>query len=355
VILPAILLALLWGMAIVRFATVFRDARQRALWAALAAVTICKTLAFPPIATALNTPVLPHLFGVLAAYFLFQFVALVTGRGSSRRQAVLVGIVLVVLFVLAVQAEPVSPKVPTRNVAYWVLLEAYLSVVLVNATVLFWETSRQVNAGLPRLALRMMATGTALITAFAAFRIAALVVDELVGVEPAAEQVQTAAVLLTVTGGMLAASPRARAAITAYRSLIMLRPLWTAMRDAFPEIILFTPRRAIVELAGVDDVHLRLYRRVIEIRDGMLALRGHLEPDEETAGETTEDKAFQEAQAIVRALGHREAGKPPYASPREWAPVGPTMADEVAWLSRVSRSYRRARAVRTPRLSGSAR
>ncbi|MEU8819428.1 MAB_1171c family putative transporter [Actinoplanes sp. NPDC048796] len=351
-ILSAILLALLWGMAIVRFPTLFRDTRQRALWASLAAVTLGKTFAFPPILAGTGAPALPHLCGVLAAFFLLRFVALVTGRGDNRQQTALAIGVLAALIIIAATGTAPAPRVPTRHFAYWVILEGYLAYVLVNATTLFWSTSRQVGPGLPRFALRMMAVGTAMITVFAVFRVSALLAEDLRTVEPIAEQIQTVAVLLTVTGGMLAASPRARSALTAYRNLLVLRPLWKAMRDTFPEIILFTPRRAIVELAGVDDIHLRLYRRVIEIRDGMLALRPYLERPEPGADET----ANSEADAIVRALERRKAGEPPSKSSAEaaWAPVGSTLADEVAWLSAVSRAYRRS-GVRTPTPSGSAR
>jgi len=111
----------------------------------------------------------------------------------------------------------------------------------------------------------------------------------------------------------------------------------------------------VIELAGVDDVHLRVYRRVIEIRDGMLALRDYLPADVAPA----DDPAVTEARAIALALRHRAAGDPA-GPPGAWAPVGPDMADEVAWLSRVSVAYRRVRdrdltgAAPTPRPCGSA-
>ncbi|MEV4347354.1 MAB_1171c family putative transporter [Actinoplanes sp. NPDC049596] len=349
-ILSTVLLALLWGMAVVRFPTVFRDRRQRALWAALVSVALAKTFGFPPVLAATEAPAVPHLFGVLAAFYLLRFVALATGRGNGRHQAALVAAVLVTLALIAAGDVPPGPRVPTHHVAYWVILESYLAYALIGATAVFWSTSREASSGLPRFALRLMAVGSALIAVFAAFRISALAVDALRAVEPAAEQVQTVAVLLTATGGMIAASPRARSAVAAYRQLLILRPLWKAMRDAFPEVILFTPRRAIVELAGVDDVHLRLYRRVIEIRDGLLALRPYLEPPAASTG----DPAYDEAIQVVRALGRREAQDPLPDVSGEWSPVGPTLADEVAWLGRVSRAYRRA-AAPTPTPSGSAR
>jgi hypothetical protein len=148
----------------------------------------------------------------------------------------------------------------------------------------------------------------------------------------------------------------------------------------------------VIELAGVDDVHLRLYRRVIEIRDGMLALRGFLpstyaptpattttppslpyalspvptkngadaygkEPGVKRARADAYGQAMGEAQAIALALRRRGAGEAPSETPGTWAAVGPEMADEVAWLSLVSDAYRRISpaAVRTPTPFGSAR
>jgi hypothetical protein len=245
-----------------------------------------------------------------------------------------------------------------------VVLEGYLAGALVTATVLFWTAARDAPAGSSRLGLRVAAAGTAVVAAYAAGK-AGLIVAHGAGVpvdfraiDPVARTVQTAGLLLAVGGTAVPGFRRARQVLAGYRSLIALRPLWTAMRDAFPEVILFTPRRALIELAGVDDVQLRLYRRVIEIRDGMLALRAYLPavPPDET------DPAEGEAAAIALALRRHAEGAPAGGADRSWQPVGPEMADEVAWLSRVSRAYRRTRrgglsraGAPTPRPSGSAR
>ena len=168
----------------------------------------------------------------------------------------------------------------------------------------------------------------------------------------AARYLQGAGTLLAVGGALVPAGRRARSVLAEYRSLLALRPLWTAMRDAFPEVILFSPRRAVVEMAGVDEVRLRLYRRVIEIRDGMLALRPYL------CGVLPETPEA-EAAAIAQALRRRASGVSPSGESAGFAPVGPEMADEVAWLSRVSKAHRRTAvtptAAPTPRPSGSTR
>ena len=357
------LLALLWIAVVARLPTLWRDPRQRALWASGCALALCATAAYPPVARQLHQPLIPHALGVLAAFFLLRFVALVTGSAGRRRHLGLTVATLAVLIALAVASGGIqtgshllTSRLPPTVVAYWVVLEGYLGAVLVTATVLFWSTARLAPAGLPRLGLRAIAAGSALIAAYSALK-AVLIVAHGLGadidfpaIEPPAHALQGLGMLLAVAGGLVAATRRAVAAAAAYRSLLALRPLWTAMRDACPEVILFSPRRAVIELAGVDDVHLRLYRRVIEIRDGMLALRDHLP----AAVPAADDPAVTEARAIALALANRKINVKPQDQ-GTWTPVGPDMADEVAWLSRVSRAHRLNRRARTPRPSGSAR
>jgi uncharacterized protein DUF6545 len=356
------LLALLWTAVATRVPTLWRDRRQRALWSSGCALALCTTTAYPPIAAVLHQPLVPHALGVLAAFFLLRFVALVT-RGAGRPWHLAMTLAtLAALAALAVVSGGIqtgshllTSDLPPSVVAYWVVLESYLGAVLVIATVLFWTIARLAPAGLPRAGLRAMAAGSLLIAVYSALKATLIIVHgagvtvNFPAIEPPAHALQGLGMLLAVSGGLVAATRRARAAAAAYRSLLALRPLWTAMRDAVPDVILFSPRRAVIELAGVDDVHLRLYRRVIEIRDGMLALRDDLPDDVPVA----DDPAVTEARAIAVALQNRKGGGRT-GHPGTWAPVGPDMADEVAWLSRVSRAYRVNRAAPTPTPCGSA-
>ena len=357
-ILAVALLVLLWGATVVRLPTLWRDQRQRALWASVCAIALAKTVSFPPIAERVGVPILPHLLGVTSAFFLLRFIALVTGTGVRARQFALLVTVLLTLvgFDLVAggidtEADLLAHEQGWAVVAYWVVLEAYLGTVLVTTSGLFWRISGQAPAGLPRVGLRVTAGGTALVACYAALKGSLILANNLgapiafARVEPIGMSVQTSGLILTIAGLLVPATRRARAAYAASRSLLVLRPLWKAMRDAFPEVILFTPRRAVVELAGVDDVHLRLYRRVIEIRDGLLALRPYVSPHGSTP--------LEEAAAVAQALRRRAAGEPRLETPGSWTRVGPSMADEVAWLSRVSRSL--GNPARTPTLSGSTR
>jgi hypothetical protein len=398
-ILPAAVLALLWGTVVTRLPTLWRDRRQRAFWLAIATLAVTKTLAYA------HAPgFLPHLLGVLVGYFLLRFIALLTGAGGGRWRLALAGTVLAALGTLAiaaggidVRADGLAGELSPVVVAYWVVLNGYLGAVLATTTVMFWTVARDAPAGLPRYGLRAIAVGAALVGAYATVKTTLIVVHGLgvpvdfPSIEPVARAGQALGIMIAVAGAAVPAARRARSVLAAHRDLVVLRPLWKAMRDAFPEVILFSPRRAVIELAGVDDVFLRLYRRVIEIRDGMLALRPYLPADPLLVPESAAapnpavasnppapadpaampesatapgpavalDPAVAEGLAIAVALARRRGGEPP-GDVGGWHPVGPEMADEVAWLRRVSRAYARlpafsVRAVRTPRPSGSAR
>lgn len=367
-----IVMILLWVATAVRLPTLWRDRRQRALWTALMLLAVVKTISYPPIAHRLHAAILPNLLGVAVAFCLLRFIALVTGAGTPRWQAVVTVGVLITLGVLAAIAgsdidndgNVLAGPLPPAAVAYWVVLEGYLGAVLVSTARLFRTVGRAAPAGLPRLGLRAIAAGAAIISLYAGTKTVLIVIHgfgvpiAFERIEPVAHVIQAAAILLAVAGSVVPATRRARAVVTAYGNLRKLRPLWRAMKEAFPEVILFSPRRALVELAGVDDVDLRLYRRVIEIRDGMLALRDYRPVDVPA----DPDPAVTEARGITMALARRASGGLPLEDGGQWAPVGPDMADEVAWLGRVSDAFRGLTPggvppdhARIPRPSGSAR
>jgi hypothetical protein len=362
-----VVMVLLWIATVTRLPTLWRDRRQRAIWTVILALALVKSASYPPFAERLHAPILPNLLGVIAAFGLLRFIALVTGAGPQRWQAVVAVAVLIALGVLAAIAgsdientgEVLAGPLPAAAVAYWVVLEGYLGTVLVTVAVLFWTVGRAAPAGLLRLGLRAIAAGSAIISLYAVIKSVLIVVHAwgapvaFERIEPVAHVIQAVAILVAVAGTLVPATRRAGAVLAAYRSLLKLRPLWRAMRDAFPEVILFSPRRAVIELAGVDDVDLRLYRRVIEIRDGMLALRDYRPADVPDDG----DPAVTEARGIALALKRHAAGVPPVEQSGAWAPVGPAMADEVAWLSRVSEAFRdlTPAAAPIPRPSGSVR
>ncbi|MER8182107.1 MAB_1171c family putative transporter [Kitasatospora sp. NPDC094015] len=129
-----------------------------------------------------------------------------------------------------------------------------------------------------------------------------------------------------------------------------LAPLWAALRSAVPGIAF--------DAAGPAqggrlprDAEFALYRRVIEIRDGQLALRPYLHP--EAAGWAAAEAARREradprrlaatveAAVLALAIEAATAGRPRSAAPAGYVPPQmPADPDvEAAWLCRVATAF----------------
>lgn len=134
----------------------------------------------------------------------------------------------------------------------------------------------------------------------------------------------------------LAESPSAL--FRSYRAYLELRQLWSALRDAVPDIALKQRAR---------NAELRLYRRVIEIRDGILTVRTDV--DERTRAAVircARRRGLDDAgvDAVVEAAAiHRGVTERGVAA--DGVPVnaevigGSNLEDEVAWLRRVAKGY----------------
>jgi len=165
--------------------------------------------------------------------------------------------------------------------AYWAIFAAYLGTTFVIIARLGWRYGRTagrspLGRGLRLLAAGMVAGlgylgyGTAVVAARAAgvaggsfIRTAPDVIQALFG----------ALVVLVAAGGALPATqnwPVVRQAAL-YRSLRLLYPLWAGLCQAVPGIAL-DPVPLWADRLDPRDLRMRLYRRVIEIRDGYMAL-----------------------------------------------------------------------------------
>ncbi|MFI0806360.1 MAB_1171c family putative transporter [Streptomyces echinatus] len=108
---------------------------------------------------------------------------------------------------------------------------------------------------------------------------------------------------------------RATARISDYRTFHRRYPLWLAITRAFPEVVLVAPPASRRELVG--DLRFFLGRQVIEILDGEMRLRSHLDTDisrmtREIAAKQNitgdEAVAVAEAAQIAAALQARSTG-----------------------------------------------
>lgn len=172
----------------------------------------------------------------------------------------------------------------------------------------------------------------------------------------AARTTAIAAVSSVVAGSVLPAiSPaltegRFLTALRRYTALRRLFPLWQSVCSAVPEIALDAPTDAWSDARDVHDLEHRHYRRVIEIRDGWLALRPFMSADSrERARESAaragivgdQLQATVEAAELAAAIQRKRAGACAESKVASLVPPeSRDLAEESAWLEQVSREFR---------------
>src|SRR2546421_3527277 len=288
-VLTVAVFGLLGGVLLVRLPTVLRDAKQRALWATCFTLALCKVTALPAVNGRLlsltdSAQTIPNVLGIACVFFLMRFISLITDHYATHPRAAVYQLVaacaVAALLIVVAELAPVGIRtsdpqllagaVPPLVVVYWVLLDTYLGGILAAATVQFWRMSRDAPPGALRIGLRCIVVGLFLTALYAAQKVGLVVAHgfgatvpaRLVG--PTFDAIRTTGSILALGGALVPATGWVRSVVRAYRSLRVLRPLWETMRRALPAIILFSPPPALVERFGVDDVHLRLYRRGVE-------------------------------------------------------------------------------------------
>lgn len=363
----ALLLVVLWGLVLGWLPALRRGPRQRAVWRIFLSFAVIRTIAFPPVAGVVDAvlganadTLLQNLLAIAAGVSLLRFVAYMTGRPPGRAQLVLglgVALTLVALFLLTgngihgsaellLAERESSPAV----VAYWMLLEAYLGTVLCSGGLLIWRVSRASPTNLLRVGLWLMCAGAAVNALFAVYKSAYVVanaagVDMPTGVVAAvSDRMLPVSGLLIVSGVLLPTWTLAREMLGIRRSMRALAPLWHTMRTAFPQVILYVSERLPSADGPLATARLRLYRRLIEIRDGMLELRQYVPTG--TVGQAVaylatkgvhghQAAVLAEACWIEIALRRKNMGARPCVG--SWPPVpgGADEHEEARWLAEV--------------------
>lgn len=137
---------------------------------------------------------------------------------------------------------------------------------------------------------------------------------------------------------------RLRQAVGERLAFAVLYPLWRDLAEIEPSIVLDRDGSRLGAVLAVRDVGYRLYRRVIEIRDGLLALQPFLAPssvDEEAAGLGTDASSQAAIVAAAVLVKRRGAAAGATLGDHIVMPVGRVgLEQEIHWLSQVARSYR---------------
>lgn len=403
--LPHLLAAsLLWTAALYKLTVLRRSPANPALRAhvgALLALALAVTVFMSPVYRGLDAlmdvPNFAELLGhslVVVGAWQAQVLLLHLSQATDqvvrqRRRGAVVAVTLAGLATLFALA-PVDQEAPGSFTAlygddphvagYWLVLLTYMAIALVDVMRLCLRYAG-VAPGRRHLSLglRLIAAGAALGLAYFAQWGAYLVMRRLgLGelprvVSDTAPALFAAALGLVVVGSTLpAVGPRlertqAAQAARRWRAHHQLYPLWRALYDSTPEIALLPARSRAADALSFRDLELRLYRRVIEIQDGRLALRPYLDlgvllAARREAGRsglrTGQDlDAAVEAARLAAALRAKSQGQQPDAPQDEASEDEADLAAEVRWWIAVSRafvhspivaSFRRGTTPRTP-------
>ncbi|WP_406723969.1 MAB_1171c family putative transporter [Streptomyces sp. GD-15H] len=296
---------LLWLTVAWRAVKVWRRGQDRSLWWAFFGLAVMMTLRMPP-GRALDqwtgvtdlSYLLKHLIGgVLASAALLAFLRKVSGASDgprTKRRRIMVAcataLAMAVLFFAKLQpyetpsifADPVARYV---FLAYTLLFLGYLTASLLGGVRLCWRWGR--NASGPALSwgLRTIGVGLAAGVGYAVVR-AATITTRMHGdgLFPGAvdDYISTAllmaALVLIVAGSSLPMLSLLHSWRIKRHALLRLRPLWRDLTQVTPSVRLHAPRSAVTERLNPLNVHDRLYRRGVEIRDAALALNNYASP-----------------------------------------------------------------------------
>ncbi|BFU44827.1 MAB_1171c family putative transporter [Krasilnikovia sp. MM14-A1004] len=333
----------------------------RAMTAAFGFAAVAFTLTVGPVYRPIDAgPGVPNLAKLLihSCMVLFSVFALqllsywrYPARRARRRARMhlVAGLIILAMMATLILLAPIHER---YTIHFWkthagqTLMLLYLTLFLlalsIGLLVIAWR-ARQFAALAPELpwlrrGLRITSVGALLSFGYCACRGGYLVLlgagvhaDPLVDI---AEPFATVGLIVFLAGlTMPSWGPRTRLdQWSAYRAL---EPLWSALHEAFPQIALHGSPRG--DVAAVGDLDYRLYRRMVEIWDGRLALRPYLA---EPPGEPEPDlarRAEAEARAIRDGLRNHSEGRTfavPAGEERHEA-----RGHELAWLVAVSRSY----------------
>jgi hypothetical protein len=291
-------------------------------------------------------------------------------RGTPVIAAILAQEALITLFVAARPVLTASDCLSVSGAGRWPLAVhdlvflGYAEWAVIAVALALHRESRRVRTRRVRLGIRLLLAASVVGVAWAGWSVDDLVDALRSGVQDAGQDVPSndlgalcatliaAAVLVVKWHGPFASALARYHSYTAYRRLA---PLWTALHAALPQLALDDGGGAPIGIRPpLRDPHFALYRRVIEIHDGRLALRpftprrqqiaAGLERTHEGGMRGADREALLEAASIAVALDNHRAGRAtgaggPEPHRPEPAAASGTMEAEAAWLARVAAAF----------------
>lgn len=368
-LVPAIVL---WALTLARVRTLKKGRTERALWCTLVTSAIAGTLQIPAIGawladlTGLVNPLQVIKHGVVigaaaAAREVIRGLVLDDGTaadGTARRIGLAAGAAggLVVTFLASpitaqhlggltggAAAEP-SPM----KYAYWLIYLGFLGSTLVSiARMCRWFRHNAPDGSL-RSGLTLIGHGSLVGLAYVANKAALLIASALLDVPDAvvAASTRLGSILIAVSFiclvvGIARPALRHLPLLRQVRALIALHrlePLWSALEEVAPHIA-WTRSSSTSESPWqrLKDAEARLYDRVVEIHDGLLALRA--EGEDRSPERRVDASAAELAARIAASLSAGPEGDQPLSDVD--LPVDATLHDLTEYLERVARALPR--------------
>lgn len=372
--------SVLWLVVVYRAGMVREGGTQRSLWLALVSLACGQTLQIKPaydvMESALGVPggaaVAKHVLALGAAAGVLLLLRGLTGSTEgARRLSVLAGLALAAMLAplfLDHQAD-VPLELEQRAefyasswswVVHWAAFLLYLSWALAGATRMCSQYGRHAPAGPLRTGLRLVGLGTTVGFGYVALKVTVVVAGFfvlsplLVGIDQAGEAaILGCSVILIAVGSGYEALALRWSTLAGYvamrRSMRRLYPLWKDLYEAVPYIAL-SPGASGSLLSAPLSTRDRLYRRVMEIRDGLLALRPYAHPEVRSralAAATAAGRCGADADAVAEAVWlkvalrarMRGAAAAPSGVTRR-AVGGTDFSEEVRWLEHIAVAHR---------------
>ncbi|MGI5229981.1 MAB_1171c family putative transporter [Actinoallomurus sp. CA-142502] len=284
-----------------------------------------------------------------------------SARVRARRSYVglAAAVVMVAVLFVAVPPEPDTGRSGTHvDAVYLYVYIWYISIALLSVSRMGLRYSRLADRSSLRLGLRVLVAGSACGFAFLAVKAVMLVGEETgrplgwldrsvdLPLELGTEALLLAGVTIPAWGDRLGTLVRWAGDCRSYRRL---HPLWLALHETNPDLSLM-PHHRTGRRFWRRDVGFLLYRQVIEIRDGQLALRPYVHPAAvevaralgRRAGLSEEEvRAAVEAATIAAGIAAKAGGRGTTGtpSPPPAPPLGPDLDAEITWLTKVSRAF----------------
>ncbi|MFH8406266.1 MAB_1171c family putative transporter [Streptomyces sp. NPDC018019] len=280
----------LWAVVLARAPRGLTDRAQRPLWFAIVMIALAMSMHLEPV-TAVLARLVPgahwvdlstHLFSIVDAAAVLWFIFQAAGR--QRRTALVFGVALAVMAALVVldvtgppharnQITP-SPDIPSVPDAYWWVFFAFHLTADTTCGFVCWTQGRTGAPRLLRYGLRLFGTGILLASLLWVLKLGYLFTRSPV-FSPLFSPVTGVEALFIAAGVALPLVAGARQLWqdrTSYRGLAVL---WRELTAVTPDVVLGPGGRL---RNAVLPLQLRLYRRVIEIRDAMIVLRDYVGP-----------------------------------------------------------------------------